>query len=323
MINHHTLGQPASLAFGALPDDVLTAGHFTNIGAAQDFVPPQAAAASYNLIYAFGDSLTDAGNDYIASDGLLPTSAVYADGRFSNGNVWVQDLAQDLKLPAVKPSLAGGTDYAYGGAETGQDPLHTENPIDLPSQLLQFEFNVFDPSPDALYALSIGANDTIDAIPEYAKSPTLALKDVSTAVSNEVGFVKDLAADGARNFVILNVPDLGKTPEESGAAATATKLSAYYDSLLGTDLAALAAHESLDIHIVNTFGLIDAAVADPSKYGLTNVTTPVWTGNFEDPSSGTLNATGSAQNKYLFFDHLHPTETGHEAIASLAYGLLK
>ena len=62
----------------------------------------------------------------------------YSDGRFTNGNVWVQDLAQNLGLPAVKPSLAGGTDYAYGGAETGQTSVHTVNPTDLPSQLAQF-----------------------------------------------------------------------------------------------------------------------------------------------------------------------------------------
>jgi phospholipase/lecithinase/hemolysin len=319
MINHHTLGQPDSPVFGAAPDESLTASPF----AAQDVIPHPAATASYSQIYAFGDSLTDAGNDYIASAGLIPTSFIYSNGRFSNGKVWVQDLAKDLSLPAVNPSLAGGTDYAYGGAETGQDPLHTANPIDLPSQLDQFEVTVPHPSANALYALSIGANDLLDAIPDYAKNPTLAVKDVQVAVANEVTFVQDLAADGARNFMILNVPDLGKTPDESGVAATATLLSADYDNLLATDLAALAARESLDINIVNAFGLIDDAVAHPSKYGLTNVTTPVWTGNYENPFSGKLNATGSAQNKYLFFDHLHPTETGHLAIASLAAGLLK
>jgi phospholipase/lecithinase/hemolysin len=53
------------------------------------------------------------------------------------------------------------------------------------------------------------------------------------------------------------------------------------------------------------------------------VTTPVWTGDFENPFSGHFNATGAAQDKYLFFDHLHPTETGHLALASLALAALK
>jgi outer membrane lipase/esterase len=93
--------------------------------------------------------------------------------------------------------------------------------------------------------------------------------------------------------------------------------------LLSTSLTALAAKDHLNIHIVNTFQLIDEAVADPSHFGLTNVTNPVWTGNFTSSTSGSLNATGAAQNTYLFFDHLHPTATGHEAIATVAYDLLR
>jgi phospholipase/lecithinase/hemolysin len=312
MIRNNLLGLSDSLQFGAPPPD---------------YVPPQAAspAVDFSKIYAFGDSLSDAGNLYVETLHTVPTGAIYSDGRFSNGPVWVQDLAKDLGLPAVTPSLTGGTDYAFGGAETGQDPLHTLDPaIDLPTQLAEFLYNVPKPSANALYTLSIGGNDLLDAIPDYAAHPTQALDDVTTAVSNEINFVSDLALDGAHNFLILNVPNLGLTPEEAGKdAATATKLSGLYDTDLARELGTLAMSDHLSIHIVNAFKLIDNAVADPSKYGLTNVKTPVWTGNFESASSGTLNATGSAQNSYLFFDHLHPTETGHTAIANLAVGLLK
>ena len=78
-------------------------------------------------MYAFGDSLTDTGNVSLATLGMVPAPP-YADRSFSNGPVWAQDLAQSLGLPALKPSLAGGTDFAYGGAETGQTPVHTLNP---------------------------------------------------------------------------------------------------------------------------------------------------------------------------------------------------
>jgi phospholipase/lecithinase/hemolysin len=278
----------------------------------------------FSRIYAFGDSLTDAGNDYVASLGLVPTSLIYSHGRFSNGATWVQDLAKSLALPAVRPSLDGGTDYAYGGAETGQEPLHTALPIDLPAQLAEFLVQTPHPSAHALYALSIGANDVIDAIPTYVTNPTEALSDIKTAVGNETAFVAGLALDGAKNFVILNVPDLGLTPEESGNATTATYLSGLYDQELATSLQTLGAQDHLGIHLIDAFGLIDNAVAHPAAYGLTNVTTPVWTGNYENPFSGHLNAHGSAaQDKYLFFDSLHPTETGHLALASLALASLK
>jgi len=312
MINTDTIGLPTGLQFGGQPPD---------------FAPPdtQPDAATFSRIYAFGDSLSDAGNDYILSFGLAPTSAIYSDGRFSNGPVWVQDLARELGLPAVTPSLSGGTDFAYGGAEAGQEPLHTVDPvIDLPSQLTQFLADVPHPSANALYTLSIGANDLLDAIPKFASHPSEAIADVTAAVTDEINFVAALALDGARNFAILNVPNLGVTPDEAGAiSTTATKLSALYDTDLSRELAALASKDHLAIHLVNAFGLINEAVADPAKFGLKNVTTPVWTGNYENPQSGTLNATGAAQNTYLFFDHLHPTETGHLAIAHLAYDVLK
>jgi phospholipase/lecithinase/hemolysin len=281
-----------------------------------------APAAEFSTIYAFGDSLSDAGNDYIASFGLLPSSPPYSDGRFTNGAVWVQDLAKTLGLPQPKPSLVGGRDFAYGGAEAGNEPLHTVTPIDLPSQLAQFLADDPHPQANALYTLSIGANDLLDAIPDYATNPAGAEADIQAAVNNETLFLQGLAADGARNFLILNVPDLGKTPEETGNTAVASQLSSLYDSELDTSLKALVAQDHLSIHLVDTYALIDEGVADPKKFGLKNVTTPVWTGNYENPNSGTLNAHGNAQNTYLFFDHLHPTAAGHVIVAHAAYAAL-
>jgi phospholipase/lecithinase/hemolysin len=72
---------------------------------------------------------------------------------------------------------------------------------------------------------------------------------------------------------------------------------------------------SASIDYVNTYAMLDAAVANPSAYGFTNVTQPVWNGNLTDSHSGTLAATGAAQNGYLFFDDLHPTAAGHALLA--------
>ena len=197
------------------------------------------------------------------------------------------------------------------------------SPLDLPAQLVQFAVQDPHPAANALYTLSVGGNDVIDALPAYATDPSAAMADVKAAVGNELSFIGGLAADGARHFAILDVPDLGKTPEEAGNGAAASTLSALYDADLSGALPALIAADHLSVDLVDTFALIDRAVADPAAYGLANVIAPVWTGNFDNPFSGTLNATGAAQNRFLFFDHLHPTETGHEAIASLALAGLK
>jgi phospholipase/lecithinase/hemolysin len=275
-------------------------------------------AGGFSGIYSFGDSLSDAGNISTATLGVLPVSSVYSDGRFTNGNVWVQDLAQNLGLPVPKASLQGGTDYAYGGAETGQTAVHTVNPTDLPSQFGQFVANVPNPSPTALYTVWAGSNDVLDIA---NSTETLAQQQatVQQAVNNEVGVIDGLVAHGAKDLVVMGVPDLGITPYEQARPATDADSSAMaqtYNNDLGAALQQIMASGAASVNYINTYAMLDAAAANPSAYGLTNVTQPVWNGNFTDPDSGTLAATGAAQNGYLFFDSLHPTATGHSLLAA-------
>jgi phospholipase/lecithinase/hemolysin len=281
----------------------------------------------YSAIYAFGDSLTDDGNVSLTTAGLVPVSPPYANGSFTNGPVWVQDLAQDIGLPAVKPSLAGGTDFAYGGAQTGQTPAHTANPTDLPSQYSQFLAQISSPQVGALYAIWIGANDTLDIANNTTLTPTQQQADVAAAVSNEISVIRGLVARGAQNLLVLNVPDLGKTPYEaargSAVAQTATSLASLYDSDLAASLQPLEASGALRVDLVDTFSVLNQVAANPGAYGFTNVTDPVWTGNLTSSSSGTLRASGDAQNQFLFFDSLHPTAQAHALLASgIAHGLL-
>jgi phospholipase/lecithinase/hemolysin len=78
-------------------------------------------ASAYSQLTVFGDSLADAGNVFLFSGGTFPPTPPYAQ-RLSNGLTAVEVLATDLGLP-LTPSLAGGRDYAYGGAETGTGKL--------------------------------------------------------------------------------------------------------------------------------------------------------------------------------------------------------
>ncbi|HET6309344.1 MAG TPA: SGNH/GDSL hydrolase family protein [Rhodopila sp.] len=273
-------------------------------------------AGGFSTIYAFGDSLSDAGNVSIATLGAVP-QAPYSDGRFSNGNVWVQDLAQNLGMPVLKPSLAGGTDYAYGGAETGPTAVHTVNPTDLPSQVAQFAANTPNPSPNALYTVWMGSNDVLD-IANSGETATQQQQSVQQAVTNETASIDALIAHGAKDLVVLDVPNLSKTPYEmarpTSDAASGT-LAQQYNTDLGAALQAIVASGAASIDYVDTYSLLDKVIASPATYGLTNVTQPLWNGTLTNPQSGTLAATGPAQNGYLFFDDLHPSAAGHALLA--------
>ena len=312
-------------------------------------MPQNASLPTYSAIYAFGDSLSDSGNLSITTSisGVQPVSPPYfkqnygrvSGNDFSNGPTWVQNLSLALNLGTLSPSLTGGNNFAYGGAETGPTPQNAANPaiqgISLPAQYTQFQSAVSKPSANALYTVSSGANDLLGILANPALTAQQQATDVTTAVTNELGFINRLIAGGAKTLLVLNVPDLGKTPDvllglangsnipSAALVAQATQLSAQYDTALVTQLAAIDAAGTANVQVVDTFGLINTAIANPAVYGLTNVTGRVWSGNYTDGNSGTLAAaTPEAQDSYLFWDRLHPTETGHQAIAAAAEKIL-
>ncbi len=287
-------------------------------------VSAPALAGDYAALYAFGDSLSDAGNAFIATGGTEPVSPPYSDGRFSNGPVWVQDLANQLGLPALTASLAGGTDFAVGGAQTGTTPVHTANLSDLPAQLTAFQAAVPTPASGALYTLWIGANDLFSILGTPGISTATAMADANAAVSNVVTFVAGLAADGAKNLLLVTVPNLGVVPAitklGSAAETEATDLSAYFDQALVSAVGGEAAGAGMHLSILDSFGLLDDAIADPAAFGFSNVTTPCWTGNDTSASSGTRCAsTIAGQDQYLFWDQVHPTAAGQQIIADAAF----
>jgi phospholipase/lecithinase/hemolysin len=286
-----------------------------------------ASAGPFSAIYAFGDSLSDAGNAYIATGGTVPLAPPYAlvngFGVFSNGPVWVQDLANTLGLGPLLPSLAGGTDFAVGGAQTGAFGSYAGSPGDLlpapgnplaTSQLGMFTAAVQHPAANALYTLSIGGEDLQTILTRDAGNPAQANADAAAVIGNIATFVGDLAARGARNFDVLNVPDLGLAPalraQGPTVAAEASIFTAGFDAFLQQTLAGLARSDGLDLHLIDSYALVHEAVADPVLFGLTNVTDACL-----PPGSLTPCAT---PDQYLFWDDTHPTETGHLALAEAA-----
>jgi phospholipase/lecithinase/hemolysin len=127
---------------------------------------------------------------------------------------------------------------------------------------------------------------------------------------------------GAKNFLIVTVPDLGKTPELLAAgraeSAGASFLSNSFDTGLTGGIPGLAAADSVNISVLNTFSLLDTIVANPASYGFTNVTQPCLTGEV-NYAGGTPCANPS---QYLFWDELHPTAAGHEIVADGALALV-
>src|SRR5262249_49410900 len=88
-------------------------------------------ASAYSQLTVFGDSLADAGNVFLFSQGAFPPSPPYAQ-RLTNGPTALDVMAAQLGLP-LPPWLAGGRVYEFGGAETGTGNFFAVYPLVPPA----------------------------------------------------------------------------------------------------------------------------------------------------------------------------------------------
>jgi len=279
-----------------------------------------AAAGPYSALYAFGDSLSDVGNIFTSSGGTDPNPADYHNGQWSNGNVWLQTLSGRLGLAPIAPSLLGGTDYAYGGAQSGTTLAHAARSTDVvgaTGQIAQFQAAHAAADPNALYAIWIGGNDLLGINADMTPA------DIGTLAGQTIGNIEaaiaSLAGVGAKNLLVLTLPDVGKTPTVmvggAAASAQASAIAGLFNQLLLNGnagfgipaLSALGASLGLNLTIFDSFAFMDDAIANPGAFGLTNVTQPC----LSAPSTVCANP-----DQYFFWDNTHPTAVAHAALGN-------
>jgi outer membrane lipase/esterase len=150
---------------------------------------------------------------------------------------------------------------------------------------------------NALYVVFGGANDFFR---RFAGADPFAV--ISSGVSNIVTIVSSLRAAGAEHIVVVDLPDIGVIPRAAGAAGTATFLSTMFNANLNNALNSL----SFPVVRVSVFNLIRDFVAQPGKYGFTNVT-------------GMGVDSLATSDTYLFWDDVHPTTRAHRFVAEEVY----
>ena len=83
-------------------------------------------------MFVFGDSLSDGGNSGLITQaaGMVFPPPPYAGGRFSNGPTAAEQLWNLYNADGgLQPSLAGGTNFAVGGATTDVQNFNEVNGI--------------------------------------------------------------------------------------------------------------------------------------------------------------------------------------------------
>jgi phospholipase/lecithinase/hemolysin len=262
-------------------------------------------------IYVFSDSLSDTGNAFALSRGLVPPSPPYFNGRFSNGPVAVE------QLPALLGSdynLQQTNNYAFGGATTGRSNVFEDDVrTDLPGLLdevdaFQSQLGTGKADPNGLYIVWAGPNDFIDTLrgsplpdPTGAGTtfadPNVLLQQGSLNIKNAVSTLESL---GAKNFVVPNVANLGRLPAAGGASAELTAISRAFNAAVDLELSNLKFKTTR----VDLYSTGEAIASDPGKFGYTNITDPLL-----------FSPAGSNPDQFFFWDQFHPTTKTHGIFA--------
>ncbi|OUL17788.1 hypothetical protein BV378_37800 [Nostoc sp. RF31YmG] len=284
-------------------------------------LPLKASAAQFSGLYVFGDSLSDDGNVYNLV-GFPPFP--YSNGHFSNGPIWINELAQKLQLdssPTLYTDVAkgvvpqNGINFAFGGATTTSANTISSLLPGLPQEIGAFQTLLNSTSQSAdqngLYILWAGANDYLptqskDFIP--FTNPDTSLKNISDSL-------RTLASLGVKNVLVPNLPNLGNTPlvRSLGQSDGFNNLTKLHNDGLSQLLKKLDQDPSLGLDIISVD--VNSLFSDPTKLGFTNSV---------EPCLNTVAQTICTNpDEYLYWDPIHPTTRAHQLLADAAFSAIK
>lgn len=272
-------------------------------------------ATSFSNLTVFGDSLSDIGASSSAVFSIYkilggncdpghPCSPYY-DGRFSNGPVAVEYLADSI-LPGGANS-SNFQSYAIAGSTTGIGNYGDGGSVDsygnffLPGMEVQatYYLSSINTNSDALHLIWGGANDYLTG-------------DSSTgAAQNITDFVERFATEGAKNILVPNLPDLSLTPfvqsQGSFVINGAHDFSLEFNQALSGHLDDLSSlFPATNIFQFDTFTLFNDIFQNPAAYGFANT----------DDACVMLPDVCVDSAGYLFWDDFHPTTQVHNIFAS-------
>ena len=269
-----------------------------------------AAAGPIDEIVFFGDSISDTGNVWYATGGFPPppynqgsggAGPDFTGGQWSDplGPSWSTVFADKFGLTAT-PSLAGGNNYAWGGARTGvnTDPAGS---LWLDQQVGLYALSGDLPGEGTLASIMIGGNDVANNLGDAAA--------LLSGITSIVTQVTNLYALGVRQFLVANVPDIGATPTFRALGSATANFATYWTTQWNNALAAALQNLALpdaDIDVLDLFGL----GRDPAILAqFTNTTDPCFTGT-------TICANPAS---YFYWDPFHPSSSAHALIADAAF----
>jgi len=270
-----------------------------------------ATQSGINKIVAFGDSLSDTQNIYNATQWTVPNSSSWFLGHFSNGYNWVEYLASDLQLPSYN--------WAIGDAGVTTSNVVIPGVIQQVQSFTQYMQNALNYQPqNTLFTMLIGSNDLIGG------------STVAQVIAGETQALQNLIQAGAKNILLLNLPDISKAPLytiKSGGPAIAAEV-VDLNAQLNTLASSLRAQygSSLHIQVFDTYTLFNTVLNNPGQYQVSNTTESCLNINTDSATNFLTAQTPRPEctnpDNFVFWDILHPTTHTHKVLADAVNSFL-
>ena len=257
-------------------------------------ISPDAALGAVKMdVVVFGDSLLDAGT-YAPVAG-----STFGGGRFTTnpGLNFTQEVALSygsILTPArvggfgLPLMAATGLDYAQGGSRVTMQPgidhaaagtanadFEGETTIPVKDQVAEFLGTHERFGSDQLVLINGGTNDIFFQLAAAQAAGTAtarqdALKAITQSAIDLADVVATLVANGAMHVVVINIPDIGKTPMGAASAdhgQSLTQISKLFDTTLAGALQQRNFAEK--VLLIDTFTFMDGIIADFRQHGFT------------------------------------------------------
>jgi phospholipase/lecithinase/hemolysin len=288
------------------------------VSCVQSLATSERSTSRFSSVVAFGDSFTDNGNgSYKLTNGSWPADPAYYSGRFSNGPVWVENVAANLSIPLY--------DYAYGGATTdnhlvqGYTGPHSTVPVPGLAQQVSGFLAKHDSKIDISTSLFIvfgGFNDIFF-------NPNLTAAQIATALEGSVTSLVDV---GGRHFLLMNYYDASEIPYDQYTDIATKNQLATFSVDFGHQVSTLTKRYQEQLAgktgggSVTYVGLMPLFkrfyfYGEPSSYGFDTFGAygSCLVGAYDETPNRTL---CSNPDKMVFWDEYHPSKSTHRHIAS-------
>ena len=259
--------------------------------------------AAFTSMYVFGDALSATTGNYYGTNSSGGETQFYYGGRYCNGRVWVEVLAQRQGV---------GINYNSAAFDCGSGQLL--------NNVLNFTISQ-QLAANALVVVWSDNADIFDAIKNGdGQNPLLWTSSITLAQTDELTAITTLYAKGVRTLVMPNVVDISEVPYFS-QNYKASYLQFFHNECIAYNTAfsntlALARVEcpGMTIYEPDFNALLNNTLTNAASFGLTNALYNGLTYDALDALGYGANTNGAGDN-YVFWDYLDPSAKLHEIMA--------